>query len=98
MARIQARTLYVFEYNYLLGSIRADALPDLVKNVDKGWRLFSREKPQVLGKEPKVKELVKQLDRAFRTITTEHPDTPWAVFAAREKMNARGLEWCATKE
>ncbi len=98
IARMQSRLLYIYEYNFLLGSIRLDSLPDLEKGVHNGWRLVSRDTPQVLAKEAKVKDLVKQMKRAWKKVGDEHPGTPWAIIAARDQMSAMGLEWRASKD
>jgi hypothetical protein len=98
VARMQARLVHIFEYNYLLGTIRLDSLPDLEQGFHNGWRLASCEKPQVLAKEARVKDLSRQMNRAWKKVLDEHPSTPWAVFALRDQMSALGLEWHACRD
>ena len=95
LARVQARLIYVYEYNYLLGQIRADNLPAL-EPIHNGWRLGARPKVQV--PEPKVKEMVKGLNRTWKRIAEEYPGTPWAILATRENLTALGLEWRPTRD
>jgi hypothetical protein len=94
-ARLKARIVYIYEYSYLLGQIRQDALPPL-DNGNDGWRVGSRKKIQVT--EPVAKKYAKEVAKAWGAIQTNYPDTPWAVMAYRESMVTLGLEWRAKKE
>jgi hypothetical protein len=88
--RLKSRLVYIYEYSYVLGQIRLDALPNLEGTQD-GWRIGSRKKPQV--SETKVKAYVKDIGRTWKAIQENYPDTPWAVLAHRESLLALGLEW-----
>jgi hypothetical protein len=94
-ARLKARIVYIYEYSYLLGQIRQDALPAL-ENGNDGWRVGSRKKIQVT--EPVAKKYAKEVAKAWGAIQKDYPDTPWAVMAYRESMVTLGLEWRAKKE
>jgi hypothetical protein len=94
-ARLKARLVYLYEYNYLLAAIRRDELPTLEKDQD-GWRVGSRKKIQV--NEPKAKNYAKEVDKLWKQIQKDYPDTPWAILAYRENLVALGLEWKAKKE
>jgi hypothetical protein len=92
-ARLKARIVYIYEYSYLLGQIRLDALPEAGAD---GWRVGSRKKIQVT--EPVAKKYAKEVASAWRDIQKNYPDTPWAVMAYRESMVTLGLEWRPKKE
>lgn len=94
-ARLKARIVYIYEYSYLLGQIRLDALPPLEGGAD-GWRVGSRKKIQVT--EPIAKKYAKEVASAWRDLQKNHPDTPWAVMAYRESLVTLGLEWRLKKE
>ena len=89
-ARLQARYVYVFEYNFMLAQIRSDSLPTL-EPFHTGWRIGSRGKVSV--NESKVKDTVKSINKLWKKIAEEHPGTPWAVLATRESRYAMGQEW-----
>jgi hypothetical protein len=95
LTRLQSRLIYVYEYNYLLGQIRADNLP-MLEPIHNGWRLGSRPKVQV--PEPTVKDMVKSVNRSWKRIAEEYPGTPWAVLATRESLTALGMEWRPTRD
>jgi hypothetical protein len=94
-ARLKARIVSIYEYSYLLGQIRLDSLPPLGKG-DTGWRMEPR--PKISVTEPIAKRYAKEVATAWRDIQKNHPDTPWAVIAARESQLGLGLEWRAVKE
>ncbi len=94
-ARVKARLVYIYEYSFLLGQVRLDALPALEKGED-GWRMGSRKKIQVT--EPKAKTYAKEVANAWRDLQKNFPDTPWSVLAYRESLVALGLEWRTKKE
>ena len=88
VARLEARIAAVFEYNYMLGQIRKDALP---KREPKhlGFRLASQEKVQ----NPDAKKMAADSKKIFTKLAKEHQGTPWEVLAKRQSLNALGLEW-----
>jgi hypothetical protein len=95
MARLQARLIYINEYNYILGDIRADRLPAL-EGDNSGWELGFRQK--LSTNENKVKTMSRELARLWKKIGDEHPNTPWALLAKREAIYAMGLQWVATRQ
>jgi hypothetical protein len=94
LARLMSRIVYVTEYNFLLAQIRTDSLPELPPGAT-GFRVGSNKK--VATPEEKVKELVKEIRNAWDKVEREHQGTPWAVIAHRERLNALGLEWRASR-
>jgi hypothetical protein len=42
--------------------------------------------------------MVKDIGKLWKKIEDEHPNTPWALLAQREKLYAMGLEWRASRE
>jgi hypothetical protein len=94
-ARLKARIVYIYEYDYLLGQIRTDSLPPLEKGAT-GWRMEPRAKIQVT--EPKAKLYAKDLAKSWTNIEKAYPETPWAAIAARESQIGLGLEWQAVKK
>ena len=90
-ARLLSRLIYLYEYNYTLGQIRADNLPDLAPG-QSGWRIGSA--PKVAVKEKKVKDVyIKDLKKLWKRIETQYPSTPWALLAQREIRISLGLQW-----
>jgi len=89
-ARLQARYIYIFEYNFMLAQVRSDSLPAL-EPFHTGWRIASKPKVQV--NESKVKDMVKGLQKLWKKIADDNPGTPWAVLATRESRYAVGQEW-----
>ncbi len=88
--RVEARLVYLMEYNYLVAGIRADRLPDL-ENGQTGWRVGTSKKVKI--NEVKAKQLVKDIQKHWKKIEDQYPDTPWAVLAKRENLISLGLEW-----
>jgi hypothetical protein len=95
LARLESRLVYVYEYNYVLAQIRSDSLPPLVNGAT-GYRLGAKKKVGI--PEPEVKDWVKEIDRTWQRLAKQHPNTPWAIVANRERMTALGLEWRPTRQ
>lgn len=93
--RLEANLIFLYEYNYTLGTIRRDALPEL-RPGDAGWRLTFHPNVQFVERKSKVY----QADRTKRLqqFRTEHADTPWAFFADIEGGRLLGMEWAPAKE
>ena len=89
-ARLQSRLVYLIEYNYVLGRVRADDLPELAPG-QSGWRIGTGTKVNVTEK--KAKDIAKDTKKLWDRITKEYPDTPWAMLAQREKQITLGLKW-----
>lgn len=96
MARLQARIVYIYEYNYVLANVRTDSLPELDTKIHNGWRIGSRDKIGVPATE--AKDMAKNVKKLWKKIQDEYPDTPWALMAARESMVALGMEWRASRD
>jgi hypothetical protein len=90
LARLLSRLIYVTEYNFVLAQIRTDSLPELEAGMT-GYRLGARKKISV--REEFAREWDRELRRLWDKIITDHPDTPWAFLARRERLTALGLEW-----
>ena len=96
LARLMARLVYTYEYNFILAQVRSDSLPELNPAIHNGWRIGSREGVQI--KEKSVKDMTKSIGRAWKKIMNDYPGTPWALMARRESMTALGLEWRASRD
>jgi hypothetical protein len=94
LALLQARIAYVYEYNYMLGQIRKDALPPRDPAVHTGWRLVPQEKLQSGSEAKKMADASRKL---LEKLVTEHKGTPYEILAKREKLNLLGLEWKPTR-
>jgi hypothetical protein len=89
--RLQSRLMYLFEYNYTLGQIRADNLPELAPG-QSGWRIgVNSDKLNVTEK--KAKDLRNDTKKVWARIQKEHEGTPWELLAQRESMVRLGLVW-----
>jgi hypothetical protein len=97
LARLESRLVYVYEYNHVLAQIRSDSLPPL-ENGATGYRLGAKKDVGIRKTEPEVKDLLKDIDRTWQRLAKQHPATPWAVVANRERMTVLGLEWRPTRQ
>jgi Caspase domain len=95
MARLQARLVFIYEYDNILAQVRGDNLPEL-QSFQTGWRVGSIKKVQI--SESKVRDMVKNIQKAWKRIADEHPGTPWAILATRENMMALGLVWRPSRD
>jgi hypothetical protein len=95
LARLESRLVYLMEYNYTLAQIRSDTLPELPPGFA-GYVLGAKEKVTI--PESKVKDWVKDIRRTWDKIAKEHPNTPYAIMANRERMTVLGLEWRPAKK
>ncbi len=95
MAHLQARLVFIYEYDNILAQVRGDNLPDL-QPFQTGWRVGSIKKVQI--SESKVRDMVKNIQKAWKRIADENPGTPWAILATRENMMALGLVWRPSRE
>jgi len=89
-AMVKARFAYVNEYNFMLGKIRKDDLPQLDPKLHKGWRLAAVEK---MSSPRDVKDKADEARKLFNKLINENPGTPWEVLAKRERLTALGLTW-----
>jgi hypothetical protein len=95
LTRLKSRLIYLNEYNYVLAQIRSDSLPAL-ENGFSGYRLASLEKVTI--NEGEVRDWFREVSKAWPRMVTQYPDTPWALIARREQLNALGLEWRPSRE
>jgi hypothetical protein len=93
LSRLNAQYAYLNEYSALLGQMRMDQQPALEPKVHTGWRVASQATVNDPIAKKHAKESVKILDRLIK----DHPDTPWAVLAKRDRLTNLGLEWQPTK-
>jgi hypothetical protein len=90
LAVFQARIVFAYEYQFLLGRFRREEMPPLVPG-QTGWRLGPRQSLQII--EGKVQRLSKEVDGRWPRIERDYPGTPWDAFAQRERVSQRGLQW-----
>ncbi len=95
LARLEANLVFLYEYNFTLGTIRADNLPPL-RAGDAGWRITSH--PNLHITEAKAKQFAQDRARRLRAFREEHAGTPWAFFADIEAGRLLGMEWTPAKE
>ncbi|MCS6852334.1 MAG: hypothetical protein NZ700_14310 [Gemmataceae bacterium] len=89
LGRLKARIAFVYEHNYMLGSLRK-GLPPRDPLIHTGWRLAAQERMQS-GVE--ARKLVREAHEVFTRLAKEHPGTPWEVLGKRERLTALGLYW-----
>jgi hypothetical protein len=93
-ARLEQNLIFLYELNFSLGQIRADALPELAAG-DVGWRIAF--KPKVTVPEGKVKTMAKECLKRLEKMQEDYAETPWAFFAERDRKREWGMEWRTTK-
>jgi len=92
--RVEGNIAFLMEYNFALGKIRSDQLPDLGPG-ENGWKLGLRPKLSIT--ESKAKDLYKQRSKLIKKIQEDYPSTPWDYFAERESKYQLGLQWTTMK-
>jgi hypothetical protein len=90
LMRLQTNLVLLYEYNYTLGTIRADALPEIGKDHD-GWRIAFM--PKIRVAEGKARAYAKDRAQLLKKIQEEHAGTPWAYFAERDGKRDLGMAW-----
>ena len=95
LAQVKARQVYISQYNLMLGKVRKDELPELIKDKEKeieqnGWRLAAVLEIQSPAES---KTLAKEVKKDLEALVADHPKTPWALQAKRERGLALGLQW-----
>jgi hypothetical protein len=90
LAKLEARLAYVYEYNYMLGQIRKDALPPRDPAKHSGWRLAAQERMQS-GSD--AKKLANDSKKLLTKLIEEHKGTPWEILAKRQALTTLGLKW-----
>ncbi len=89
IAKLEAETSYIWEYESMLGQMRKEA-PARDPKIHGGWDLASIPNPQG---DSKGKKLAKSSKKTFEALSKQYPNTPWDILARREKGTALGLEW-----
>ena len=95
MTRTQGNLLFLYEYSFALGQIRADKLPELGKE-DDGWKIAFQQKINI--PEGATKEVAKSRLKLLESIQKQHAGTPWAYFAERDSKRDMGMAWAAKKK
>ena len=91
LAGVLARLVYLQEYNLLLGQVRSENLPDLNPKKDQdGYRLTPAAK---LQSGASIRRMGDRAQRLLDRVTKDHPFTPWAAAAKRDRAVPLGLEW-----
>jgi hypothetical protein len=88
--RMQGNLIFLYEFNYTFGQIRADNLPELGKDHD-GWKI--KFMPKINITEPTAKTYAKDRATLLNKIQEEHAGTPWAYFAERDSKRDMGMTW-----
>ena len=90
MTRMQGNMIFLYEFNFTLGQIRADNLPELGKDHD-GWKI--KFLPKINIPEPAAKTYAKDRANLLKKIQEEHAGTPWAYAAERDSKRGLGMAW-----
>jgi hypothetical protein len=93
VARVESQIAYLFEYSSMLGKLKI-ALPPRDPAIHNGWRLASQAE---LEGDRTGQNLAKDANKILDKIIKNHPSTPWAVVAKRDKMTNLGLKFVPTK-
>jgi hypothetical protein len=93
-ARLEANLVFLYELNFALGQIRADALPPLGPG-DTGWKIAF--KPKLSVPEGKAKTLAKECRKRLQKMQQDYAETPWAFFAERDSKREWGMAWVTKK-
>ncbi len=89
LAEVKFRIAYLSEYNLALGRVKKDELPPLEgKNV--GWKLAAVNK---MKSPSEIRKLAEEARETMQELIDNHPGSPWAILAKREKGIALGLDW-----
>jgi hypothetical protein len=92
-AHLQQRMAYMYEYDYVLGLIRREALPKRDPARFGGWRLAAQVKIQSGSK---AKDPADEARKAFLKMAKKYKGTPWEILAKREAVTNLGLRWEVT--
>ena len=90
LGRLKTQIAFVYEYNFMLGQIRKDALPPKDPLKHSGWHMLPYEKIQS-GTE--ARKQAADAKKIFERIAQEHRGTPWEVAAKRQRWTNLGLDW-----
>jgi len=94
-ARFDLNLVYLFELNFTIGKVRADALPELGVG-EIGWQIVPQAKLGIT--ESKAKALAKDAKMRLKKMQEDYAETPWAFFAERESQRELGMNWVGRKK
>lgn len=87
--RLMVMKIRCMEYNLACARMKRDA-PKFTKPESNAWRLVPDEQIHISDKAAEAAEdAMSLLDRVIK----EHPGTPWALLAQRERKDPLGLTW-----
>ncbi|MCA9039714.1 MAG: VWA domain-containing protein [Planctomycetaceae bacterium] len=89
MGRALASWVRTFGYNKMLAQMKVSPLP-FSKEGNNMWRLLPAEESDAGGKVKKYTEMARMY---LQRVIDEHPDTPWAMLAAKELETPLGWQW-----
>jgi serine/threonine-protein kinase len=89
-AYVQQRMAYLYEYDYLLGSIRKEPLPKRDPAKFGGWRLAAQPRAQSGSQSWEPAQAAKKM---FLKIAQAYKGTPWESLARRAAAINPGLRW-----
>lgn len=90
LAQGRARLAFLHEYNLALGNIKTDVLPARDPKLGHdGYKLVAA----ATLKAKDAKKLAEEANEVFDRLVAEHPGTPWAVQAKRDRALNLGLAW-----
>ncbi len=89
MGRVLAMRARIYGFNRMAAEMKGSPKP-LTKKTSNEWRLVPSKNSQAT---PDVKKMEKSALMYLNRVIDEHPGTPWAVQAQREKDTPLGWEW-----
>ncbi|MEZ6044806.1 MAG: vWA domain-containing protein [Planctomycetaceae bacterium] len=89
MGRALASWVRTFGYNKMLAQMKVSPL-EFTKEGNNMWRLLPADESDAGGQ---VKKYTEQARFYLERVITEHPDTPWALLAAKELETPLGWRW-----
>lgn len=89
MGRVLAMRARIYGFNRMAAEMKGSPKP-LTKKTSNEWRLVASKNSQAT---PDVKKMEKSALTYLNRVIDEHPGTPWAVQAQREKDTPLGWEW-----
>ena len=89
MGRVLAMRARIYGFNRMAAEMKGSPKP-LTKKTSNEWRLVPSKNSQAT---PDVKKMEKSALTYLNRVIDEHPGTPWAVQAQREKDTPLGWEW-----
>ena len=87
--RLLAMKVRCYEYNWICARMKKDP-PKFENPRSNAWRLVAEEPS---GYSEKVADAAQEARKLLRRVVDEHPDTPWALLAARDLKDPLGFKW-----